>query len=88
MSFPAEEHRTGFLDLKAEVVLALPSQTRTFWIQAGGFDLGLGTEAAVKASSHFAGRQLHCSLIETEIFKLRDNVSNVLSKVPVFVTLH
>ena len=63
MTLPVQEHRIGSLDLKAEMVLALPFQVGTAWNRAGGFDLGHGTEAAVEAWSHFAGCLMHCSLI-------------------------
>lgn len=60
MSLPAEEHQIGSLDLKAVVGLALTCQVRTGWIQAGGSDLGCGTEAAGEDWS----RLLHCSLTQ------------------------
>lgn len=66
-----EEHQTGSLGLKAEVVLARPCQLRTASIQAGDSVLGYEQKVAGEASSHFGGRLLHCSLTD----KVKKNVT-------------
>lgn len=49
MTLLAEEHQTGSLGLKAEVVPARPCQLRTAWIQAGDSVLGCEQKVAGEA---------------------------------------